>query len=252
MEKSRIRLESEIVMLKSIARILFIICIPFLLLSASIAWGFNSLWLYNYGFQKYNISRVTGLPPAELEKAATGLLQYFNSSDEYVNIQLTKDGKSFALFNREEQIHFKDVKQLVRLDYNVLWITLIYSLGFVLFFIFRNKKQYWRYLAGGLLGGGILTLSIMLLAGVGILVDFEGLFIKVHQLVFTNQFWSAQGYMLLLFPEGFWSDTAGILAGLTAISAVVLGIIGGLYLKLTNQPNEMITETADFKSEDTH
>src|SRR3972149_6749440 len=97
-------------------RWIIILCLPVLLLSASIAWGFNSLWIYQYGFQKYNVGQTTGLPPVELEKVARGMVEYFNSSDEYVQISVTKDNSTFKLFTVEEQTHLKDVKQLVWLD----------------------------------------------------------------------------------------------------------------------------------------
>ena len=68
------------------------------MLSASIGWAVNSLWLYKYGFEKYNVSRTTDLAEAELEKAATGLISYFNSGEEYISLTVIKDGKSFELF----------------------------------------------------------------------------------------------------------------------------------------------------------
>ena len=111
---------------------LFILCIPILLLTASIGWAVNSLWLYKYGFEKYDVSQTTGLPEVELEKAAAGLISYFNSDEEYINLTVMKDGKPFELFNREEVIHFRDVKGLFRLDYRVLLGTLIYTSGYAL------------------------------------------------------------------------------------------------------------------------
>jgi integral membrane protein (TIGR01906 family) len=216
---------------RNIARVLFGGCIPLLLLSGSIAWAFNSWSLYEYGFQKYKISQVTGIPPDQLGKAAEDLIHYFNSSGEFADIQLVKDGKQFALFTPEEQIHFRDVKQLVRLDYTFLGSTSVYALIFVLFSLLWKRRHYWRYLAVGLVAGSALTLAIMLVIGIGMMVDFEGLFLAFHMIAFTNQFWSAPGYMLMLFPEGFWSDVAGILAVLTVFSAVVLGAVGALYLK---------------------
>ena len=94
----------------SIARWLFMLSLPALLISASIGWGVNSLWLYKYGFQKYGVSQTTGLAPTELDKVAAGLISYFNSGEEYASITVSKDGKSFQLFTREETIHFRDVK----------------------------------------------------------------------------------------------------------------------------------------------
>ena len=57
--------------LDTAAKWLFMLCLPPLLLTASIGWAVNSLWLYEYGFEKYTISQSTGLGKVELEKAAT-------------------------------------------------------------------------------------------------------------------------------------------------------------------------------------
>jgi hypothetical protein len=100
-----------------ICKWIFVLCLPILLLSSSIAWGFNSRWLYNSGFEKYKVSETTGFSQAELDKISEGFLDYFNSGEEYINISLIRDGKPFDIFTREEQIHFKDVKDLVWLDY---------------------------------------------------------------------------------------------------------------------------------------
>ena len=68
------------------AKWLFILCLPILLLTASIGWIVNSLWLYKYDFEKYDISQATGLADSELEKAASGLISYFNSNEEYITL----------------------------------------------------------------------------------------------------------------------------------------------------------------------
>ena len=74
-------------LLKRAARWLFILCLPVALLTASAAIAANSLWLYQYGFEKYDISQTTGLSNDELDGAAKGLIEYFNSEEE--NISLT-------------------------------------------------------------------------------------------------------------------------------------------------------------------
>ena len=59
--------------MRTAAKWLFIICLPALLLSASISWAVNSQWLYQYGFDRYDVSRTTGLEQGELERAAADL-----------------------------------------------------------------------------------------------------------------------------------------------------------------------------------
>ncbi len=217
-----------------IAQWVFILCLPVLLVTASIAWAANSLWLYRAGFEKYDVGETTGLGEPELDKVATGLIGYFNSGKEYVSLTVTKDGRPLKLFTREEVIHFKDVKGLFRLDYGVLLGTLIYCLAYAGVSLFRQRRNR-RRLAWGAVGGSGLTLALMLALGVGTLLSFDRLFLRFHLISFANEFWSAEGYMVLLFPRGFWYDTALLCAGITAGLAVILGGVAGGYL-LLNRP----------------
>ena len=76
-----------------IARWIFILCIPVMLLTASIAWAANSLWLYEYSFGEYGVSADTGISDEQLERAARELISYFNSGEELVDISVEKDGE---------------------------------------------------------------------------------------------------------------------------------------------------------------
>jgi len=210
-----------------VAKWLFILCLPVLLLTASIGWAANSLWLYEYGFYKYSIIQTPELAELDLDQVAIGLISYFNSDEEYMNLTVVKDGK--PLFNDDEIAHFKDVKGLIWLDYWVLLGTLIYALAYAGVSLFWRKDR--RQLAWGVVSGSGITLALMLALGIGIMLDFNQLFLQFHLLFFTNEFWSAEGYMLLLFPGEFWYDAALFCALATAIGAVVLGGVAGVYLK---------------------
>ncbi len=224
-----------------LAKSIFILCIPILLLSSSIAWGFNSLWIYEYGFTRYNVSQTSGLSPAELEKAAKGMISYFNSTDEYVHITVSQNGKSFELFTVEEQIHLKDVKQLVWLDYRIGFVTLILVLGYALTGIFWRRGKYRRQLAVSVVWGCGLACLLILLLGIGTLVDFDQLFLQFHFLAFSNQFWSVQGYMIVLFGD-LWYDAVLICIGFMAGLAIILGVLSLIYLKSSKKK---VTEMSD-------
>jgi len=212
-----------------VAKWLFILCVPLLLLSASIGGAANSLALYHYGFDKYGVSQTTGLPDTELDKAARGLIGYFNSGDEYINLTATRDGQTFALFNEREVVHLKDVKGLFRLDYWIFLGTLIYSFAFVGFVIWRKE---WHQLAWGLLWGSGLTLGLVLVLGIGAVLNFDQFFLQFHLLSFANELWQldpSRDYLIMLFPGGFWYDATLFIATATAVGAVVLGGVG-LYI----------------------
>ena len=215
------------------AKWLFMLCLPILLLTASIGWVANSLWLYKYGFEKYNISQATGLADSELEKAAAGLISYFNSDEDYISLTVVKDGEPFVLFNQREVIHLKDVKGLIWLDYWVLLGTLVYVLAYAGVCLLWRKGRYWRRLAWGVVGGGGITLALMLALGLGTLFGFSQLFWQFHIISFSNEFWlldPTKDYLKMLFPDGFFYDAVLFCAGITTGLAIILGGVGGGYL----------------------
>lgn len=211
-----------------IARWLFVLCLPVLLLSASIAWAVNSLWLYEYGFAKYNTSSVTGLAEAEQEKAARGLISYFNSSEKDINVVVRKDGEPLTLFNQREVAHLVDVKALFWLDYKILLVTLLYVLAYGGVSLFWSRPKYWRRLAWEVAAGSGITLALMLALWIGSLVNFEQLFWQFHLISFSNDFWQldpSRDYLIMLFPEGFWHDAVLFIALGATVMAVILGVL---------------------------
>ncbi len=218
------------------AKWLFVLCLPVLLLTASIGMAVNSLWLYEDGFDKYDVSLTTGLADSELHKAATGLIRYFNSGEEYISLTVVKNGEPFELFNQREVAHLRDVKGLVWLDYWVLLGTLIYASGYAGVSLCWKRKTYWRRLAWGVAGGSSLTLALMLALGLGMLFNFEQLFLQFHLLSFANNFWQldpTEDYLIMLFPQGFWLDATLFGALATVGMAIILGGVAGGYLLLT-------------------
>jgi len=216
------------------AKWLFMLCLPILLLTASIGWAVNSLWLYEYGFQKYNVSQTTGLAEVELEKAATGLISYFNSDEEHISLTVVKNGEPFVLFNQQEVAHLRDVKGLIWLDYWVLLGTLVYALAYAGVSLFWRKE--WRRLARGVAGGSGITLVLGLALGLGTMLGFDQLFLKFHLISFTNELWQldpAKDYLIMLFPQGFFYDAALFCALATAGLAIILGGVAGSYLLFT-------------------
>ena len=217
--------------LSNVARVIFILALPAVLISAAIAFEFNSLWFYKDGFEKNNASQTTGLAEAELEKAATGLISYFNSDEEYVSLTVVKDGEPFKLFNDDEVAHFKDVKWLVQLNYRLLLGTAIY-VGACLWW----RRKYRRQMAQAAIIGSSIALGMIIVLGVGSTVQgFEEMFIQFHFLVFPNESWAAEGYMLQLFAPPFFYDASMLFGGIVAGAAGTLCGVAGSYLWITRR-----------------
>lgn len=93
---------------------LFIVAVPLFLVTASVTWAFNSPGLYNDGFGKYSISRISGITDTDLSQVGADIRSYINSGDEPLSVQTRILGEKRDLFNDREVAHMKDVKQLVR------------------------------------------------------------------------------------------------------------------------------------------
>lgn len=218
-----------------VARCLFIICLPVLLLTASVAWAANSNWLYEYGFEKYSISESTGLAETELEKAADGLISYFNSGEEYISVTVIKDGEPFNLFNEREVGHLRDVKGLFRMAYYVMLGTLVYVLGYAGIRLFWHKRR--QQLARAAAWGGGLTIALMVFLGLEVLLNFDQFWRQFHLISFVNDLWllnPAKDYLIMLFPSGFWFDATIFCALATIVGAVILLVVGTVFGKRRN------------------
>jgi integral membrane protein (TIGR01906 family) len=189
-------------------RVIFVLCLPLLLISASLAAAANCQALYLHGFQKYDVAATTGLAAGELEKTADAIIGYWNNSEELLDVTVIKDGQPFTLFNEKEIRHMADVKKLFGLDYLILAGTLGYSFLYGLPLLLRRQR---RKLAQDIVAGSALTLLLVFIIGVSALTDFDRFFTNFHLLSFSNDLWllnPATDYLLMLFPGGFWQDAA--------------------------------------------
>ncbi len=208
-----------------IAYWLFIICFPVLLLTSTVHLGMSSTRIYEYGFDKYYVSQVTGLDRAQLSGIAKRLVDYFNSKVETPQIKVVKDGEEVELFHDYELIHLQDVKGLFRIDYRVQAASLAYIIIYALLFLLWRKGR-WQDLAKGVRWGSALTLVLIAVLGIASIFSFEQLFIQFHLISFSNPYWMldpSKDYLIMLFPEPFWQDIALFGGGTIAAGAFILG-----------------------------
>jgi len=206
---------------------LFIICFPLLLLTSTVRLLVNSTYVYEYGFDKYEISEATGIDESQLSQVATRLIDYFNLRVETPQMEVVKGGREFDLFHDYELIHLADVRGLLRLDYLVQGIVTAYVAIYAFLFLLWKRGR-WQDLAQGITRGCILTLGLIAVFGIASIFSFQWLFIQFHQISFSNPYWMldpSRDYLIMLFPPGFWQDVVIIGGGAIAAEALLLGAI---------------------------
>ena len=208
--------------------ILFIICIPVFLITTDVRFAVNNMRLYEYGFNKYEVSAETGLTKEELTQTARELINYFNSGEESVNIEI---------FTQREIDHLKDVKGLIQLVYRLQLVSLAYIVIYIVLNFILLRGALWRELARRLLWGSGATIVLLAVLGLIALVGFDELFLWFHLASFRNDLWLLYpgDKLLQMFPEGFFNDATLFIAAAAIIEALIIGGIAWGFLRLKNK-----------------
>ena len=213
--------------LVKITQILFVLALPLLIVSASITWAVNDKGLYQQGFDDYHIFQRTGISQLDLRVVGADIRRYFNSSEEPLSVRTRVYGVERNLFNAREVAHMRDVKNLIQKVYLVLAVAGAYLVAAIIGGIFWYRGSSLDQLALLFHWGGWLTLVLIMGVGLLALTGFDALFLKFHQISFSNDLWQLDprtDYLIMLFPQGFWFD-ASMRVGLSAVTAA-LGFIG--------------------------
>ena len=104
---------------------LFIIAIPLFLVSSIVTWAFNDPGVYNDGFEKYSVSRTSGITDADLRQVGVEIRQYINSTDEPLDVKTRILGQEQNLFNKREIWYIYLAKDLEMKMENSLLVRLV-------------------------------------------------------------------------------------------------------------------------------
>ena len=230
-----------------ILAVLYVAAIPVLLVSASVTYAFNELRLYEYGFDHYNVSRVTGIPDADLKGAARQIRSYFNSRQEPLVVTARVNGRERSIFTPQEATHMKDVKHLVWGVYGVgaaaaLFLAGTMALGFV-----RRHQGFGLQLTRSVMWGSVATVALVLGVGLFSLVGFDSLFLWFHEVSFGNDFWRLdpnRHYLVMMFPQGFWQDATLFVGFLALGQSVLLGGVSTWWVLRSQRASPHSTEVS--------
>jgi len=211
---------------------LFIIAVPLFLITATVTWAFNSPGVYNDGFEKYSISRISGITDTDLRQVGADIRHYINSGEEPLAVRTRILGQERDLFNQQEIAHMKDVKSLVRGVYVLAVVSAAYLAAMIVIGFGLQRSRFVPALTERLAWSGGLTLILLVVFGIAALVGFDSVFLKFHQLSFANDFWQLDprtDYLVRLFPQDFWFDATKWVAVRAITGALILTLSGSGY-----------------------
>lgn len=240
-------------LLTRVFAVLFVLAVPLSLIAGGVAWEVNDPGMYDNGFDKYSISLRTGISDTDLRLVGAELRNYFNSNNEPLLVRTQVYGEEREIFNQREVAHMRDVKWLIQRVYLAALLSAAFLAATVAVGFTRYGGQFWQMLARLALGGGGLTVALVLAFGVLALVGFDRLFLMFHQISFSNDLWQLDprtDYLLIMFPQGFWLDATVRVATTAVVGGAILAGPSAIYLLIRwwRNPNRIYWKSV--RSED--
>lgn len=182
-------------------------------------------------YRKYNVLRHVPMEMNSLLYVTEEMMDYLRGDREDLDIQVSINGRIQEFFNEKEKRHMNDVKELFlaaeRLRTKGLWTAALAGL----FLLWRRR-------------GGVLLRTLqwgvgLFLAAVGTIASlattsFTKYFTWFHLLLFDNNDWllnPATDRLINIVPEGFFRDTAFLIAGIFLAAAFLLWLAARLLHK---------------------
>ena len=156
--------------------LMVVLALPLFLVTSNVRVAFNTLLLYEVGFDRHDVEARTGLSSHQLTVAGEQIREYFNSEDEFIKLRVPFGETTQGVFLEREVLHMRDVKELVSLTYRFqeglfLFILLFITLGFLV-----RGSQFSTYARKLLVRGSTVTIVLVGTIGLLSLIAFDPLF----------------------------------------------------------------------------
>ena len=195
--------------------------------------------LMKQGFLLHAQTSHLNVPASRYGDYARGLTQYLNGKTDITYVVNPETNAQEAAFSDKENAHLKDVLSIVSVLKIIRWAGGGLVIGVLIMLYFTQEKG--KFLPAALRGFGLSALFLLFvfsaLAVWGI-VNFDGLFVTFHKVVFTNDLWILNpntDVLVALMPLPFFTWYAmEILKSMLPVLAMMAVIIAA-WLKIGNR-----------------
>ncbi|MXW26398.1 MAG: TIGR01906 family membrane protein [Dehalococcoidia bacterium] len=235
------------------ASVAFVLAVPILLFTTNIRFLASDTGYLEGGIRRHDAAENTGIALGELDYAVGAIVRYFEDDAETLRILVFTGGQETTLFSAEETIHMEDVKGLMRTLFRANEVALGFVLAYVAGTVLWSRERSGRELAKETLAGVGVGAAFGIVVGIIALVGFESAWERMHEIIFTNDFWlldPSKDRLIQMFPETFWAEATYIVVGMALAEAVVLVGAAGGYLWFTRPPRAEVEEQAEAEEQE--
>ncbi len=205
---------------------IIILVIPIIMFSCNTLLFLNPIYL-KWEYSKENFPESTIFSDEERLELSENVLRYVKNMDDVSNLE------NSGLFAQREIRHLNDVRVLTKKLNLIRGISLVLFAISVFLFTLTGGENY--QLVHYIFLDFLITSGTVLLILVLIFLNFDFLFLKFHEILFPQGFWtfSPQDTLIQLYPKRFWIDTATLFfISLLTESLLMSLIIGKTNTKL--------------------
>lgn len=179
---------------------------------------------FHTAYEEYDRYEYIGISEDDLHRVTHDLLEYMKGNREDIIMYADINGEEEMVFEEREQQHMVDVLYLVDAGFKIRNICAIIAFALILLLLVSDRKNMFVMLSRGYLVGFIVFFVILIALGAAMMIDFNTLFIKFHELLFDNDLWLLNPYediMINMFPQEFF-NSLGIAIGIYALIFITL------------------------------
>lgn len=178
-------------------------------------------------FERYANTSASGVEKGAYPALAAGLADYFAFETDTPQVVVQKGGELSEAYSEKELVHLSDVRALFAGLNAVGMIALIICALLILLMAVYVRKYGWTAAAHGYLYGLLVAVILLGVLVIWALTNFDGLFITLHKVLFTNDLWLLNpqtDVLIQLMPTPMFTH----LAGVVALRALVMPILFAL------------------------
>mgnify|MGYP000881359506 FL=1 len=165
-----------------------------------------------------------GMETQERKQWAGYSIRYLTNSEpiDYLGNLQTFQGQK--IFTESELSHMLDVKEVVQGALIAWYILIGLSVAILGWFLIMGQ---WSSMRHAFQAGGWVTLSLIGALLIFLLVSFDTLFTRFHQLFFADGTWlfDESSTLIRLFPFVFWRDAFTLVLSFTLLVGILLVVI---------------------------
>ena len=162
--------------MKKLFNILISFSIAIFIISSSVILSLRFKSLYYYDVKKLSISEISNFSEDDIRLNYDYLIDYnLNNNVGEFNLPTIK-------YSKMGKIHFEEVRNIFQFIKKIFYISGVISiLGIIIIIKNKNIKI--------LNTTSIMTILLPVLVSIPLIINFNYFFIKLHELVFSNDYW---------------------------------------------------------------